>query len=84
MVSIPKGRFIKKLFFTDLGQTKHSCVVSLKVSLKHLVEYLENEEGRNRNHGGMTTALGNILKGIVTISRCWCEHRRQLAVLREP
>ena len=64
MVSIHKDGFIKKLIFSDTWQAKPTYIVSLKVSLKHFVEYLENEERVNRAHGSTTTALGNILKAV--------------------
>ena len=64
MVSIHKDGFIKKLIFSDTWQAKPTYIVSLKVSLKHFVEYLENEERVNRAHGSTTTALGNIPKAV--------------------
>ena len=46
------------------GKAKTNYVISLKVALKHFVPYLESEERVHRAFGSMTTALGNILKGL--------------------
>ena len=64
MVSIHRHGLRKPLFFSDLWQAKPSYVVSLKSSLKHFLQYLENEERVHRAVGGLTTALGSIMKAL--------------------
>ena len=51
-----------KQFFSDLWQAKPAYVVSLKVSLEHFLPFLEKEERVRRAVGGLTTALGSIVK----------------------
>ena len=55
---------MKQLFFSDLWQAKPTYVVSLKSSLNHFFQYLENEERVHRAVGGLTTALGSIMKAL--------------------
>ena len=65
VVSIFKGRLLKRLVQSSLWQFKKSYCVSLFGSLKHFVSYLLNEERVHRAFGGLTTALTNLQQVIV-------------------
>ena len=47
-----------------LWNAKGSYLRSLQYSLKHFVDYLENEERVKRSFGGLTTALGSISRAL--------------------
>ena len=55
---------MKQLFFSDLWQAKPTCVVWLKVALKHFLQYLEDEGRVHRAVGGLTTALGRVVRAL--------------------
>ena len=62
VVSIFRRGYLKKLLVHPLWNAKNSYLRSLQFSLKHFVEYLENEQRVDRAFGGLTTALGCICR----------------------
>ena len=64
VVSIFKHGLLKTLLLSKLWNAKANYLRSLKWSLKHLVDYLENEERILRSFGGLTTALNTIGKAL--------------------
>lgn len=62
LVSIFKAGLLKNILLSKVWQGKKNYIVSLRTSLQHFVGYLENEERVHRAVGGLTSALGNILK----------------------
>ena len=63
-VSIRRAGLTKHFFFSDLWQAKPAYVVSLKVPLEHFLQCLEKEERVHRAVGGLTTALGSVIKAL--------------------
>ena len=64
LVSIFKAGFLRQLLTSKLWNSKAYFLKSLKQSLQHFVGFLENEERVHRAFGGLTTALGNILRAL--------------------
>ena len=64
LVSIFKHGLLKPLLLSKLWHAKPTYLMSLKWSLKHLLEFLENEERMVRSIGGLTTALSTIGKAL--------------------
>ena len=64
MVSIFKHGLLKPLLLSKLWHAKPTYLMSLKWSLKHLLDFLENKERIVRSIGGLTTALSTIGKAI--------------------
>jgi hypothetical protein len=64
MVSIYKQQLLCKVCLSPLYRVKESRLYSLKGSLGHLLDYLENVERTVRAFGGLTTALENIKRSL--------------------
>ena len=64
LVSILKQALLNKLLLRKLWNAKPYYLKTLRISLKHLVDYLENEERILRSFGGLTTALNTIGKAL--------------------
>ena len=63
-VSIFKAGLLRQLMATKLWTAKSNFLKSLKWSLHHFLGFLENEERLQRAFGGLTSALGNIVKAL--------------------
>ena len=64
MVSIFNHGLLKPLLLSKLRHAKPTYLMSLKWSLNHLLDFLENEERIVRSIGGLTTALSTIGKAL--------------------
>ena len=64
VVSIFRRALLKKRLASPPWCAKPSYLKSLQHSLKHFVDYLENEERVKRSFGGLTTALGSISRAL--------------------
>lgn len=64
MVSIFRHGLLRPLLTNKLWNCKQNYLKSLKSSLKHFVEYLENESRMVRAFGGLTTALGSLARAL--------------------
>ena len=73
LVSIFKHGFLKKVVVNQLWQAKPNYLKSLRHSLKHLVEYLENEERTYRcdGHGGSSNgSVWCLSVALATVAVC--------------
>ena len=60
LVSAFRHGVFKEIITSKVWRSKGNYLRSLKISLKHLIDYLENEQRNIRAFGGLTTALHSI------------------------